>query len=457
MVAKHVSERPVFSSRAVLMNFLVLVLCSQFAFSVLAMKGALLPQMLELWNISKTQFGILMSIYGVVHNILYVALAWVQDRFSSRVLIPLNMVMGGLTTFFLGQTTDFATLCFLFVMLSLWCEGAFWPAVLSAVRKTTDDTNQGKIFGLLEGGRGGVELLQNGVTVGLYVFMGYSILGLQLAFMLNAVVMVVLGVVAWFMLPAETLLKTANNPSLANQEVLAGMRLILRVPEVWLAGAAGFCVYFVYTAMPYFVTYLGEMYALPALAISLFGIASTSGGRIAVALPSGYLAERFLGGAVGGLGAGFVLTSTLAILMVLLTLGGASSWVVMICLMAFAFAIFFMRALYFAPYGEMGLPQRFSGSAIALASFIVYLPSSFAYLLWALILDGNPGGVGYALMFLALSIVSIVGLLFARTLRQRMRSGTSSRVADRVAELDAGLGLGGAEKKLSDQINQGRY
>ena len=457
MVAKHVSERPVFSSRAVLMNFLVLVLCSQFAFSVLAMKGALLPQMLELWNISKTQFGILMSIYGVVHNILYVALAWVQDRFSSRVLIPLNMVMGGLTTFFLGQTTDFATLCFLFVMLSLWCEGAFWPAVLSAVRKATDDTNQGKIFGLLEGGRGGVELLQNGVTVGLYVFMGYSILGLQLAFMLNAVVMVVLGVVAWFMLPAETLLKTANNPSLANQEVLAGMRLILRVPEVWLAGAAGFCVYFVYTAMPYFVTYLGEMYALPALAISLFGIASTSGGRIAVALPSGYLAERFLGGAVGGLGAGFVLTSTLAILMVLLTLGGASSWVVMICLMAFAFAIFFMRALYFAPYGEMGLPQRFSGSAIALASFIVYLPSSFAYLLWALILDGNPGEVGYALMFLALSIVSIVGLLFARTLRQRMRSGTSSRVADQVAELDAGLGLGGAEKKLSDQINQGRY
>ena len=112
------------------------------------------------------------------------------------------MVMGGLTTFFLGQTTDFATLCFLFVMLSLWCEGASWPAFLSAVRKTTDDTNQGKIFGLLEGSRGGVELLQNVVTVGLYVFMGYSILGLQLAFMLNAVVMVVLGEMTWFTLPA---------------------------------------------------------------------------------------------------------------------------------------------------------------------------------------------------------------------------------------------------------------
>ena len=86
------NPQPVFSSRAVLMNFLVLVLCSQFAFAVLAMKGALLPQMLELWNISKTQFGVLMSIYGIVHNIFYVALAWVQDRFSARVLIPVCLL-----------------------------------------------------------------------------------------------------------------------------------------------------------------------------------------------------------------------------------------------------------------------------------------------------------------------------------------------------------------------------
>ena len=64
---------PLFSSQKVLINFVILVLCAQFAFSVLAMKGALLPQMLELWQISKTQFGVLMSIYGIVHNIFYVA------------------------------------------------------------------------------------------------------------------------------------------------------------------------------------------------------------------------------------------------------------------------------------------------------------------------------------------------------------------------------------------------
>ena len=138
------------------------------------------------------------------------------------------------------------------------------------------------------------------------------------------------------------------------------------------------------------------------------------------------------------------------------TLIRGASWLAMSSMMAFAFAIFFMRALYFAPYGEMGLPQRFSGSVIAIASFIVYLPSSFAYLLWALILDGNPGAQGYMLMFLALSIVSLVGFVLSRALRQRMRSGTADRVAALVAELDAKLGLQGREKRLSDLINQRR-
>ena len=65
-----------------------------------------------------------------------------------------------------------------------------------------------------------------------------------------------------------------------------------------------------------------------------------------------------------------------------------------------------MRALYFAPFGEMGLPQRFSGSAIAVAAFMIYLPSSFAYLLWGYILDSFPGAVGYAVMFGTLGTVA---------------------------------------------------
>ena len=442
--------KPLFSSRRVFANFLILVLCSQFAFSVLAMKGALLPQMLELWQISKTQFGLLMSIYGVVHNVFYLALSWAQDRFSARVLIPVNMVFGGITTFFLGQTTDFATLCFLFLMLSLWCEGAFWPAVLSAVRRSTSDGNQGKIFGLLEGGRGGIELLQNALSVGLYTALSYSVLGLEIAFKVNAVIMIALGIVSWFMLPRENLLKSGHDARKASREVSAGMAMTLRLPEVWLAGMAGFAVYMAYTAMPFFLTYLQDLHALPLLAISIFGIVSTSGGRITIALPAGFIADSFLGGAIGGLRLGLVLVAILSGVMMLLSVGESSAWAAMLIMMMLAVLFFFMRALYFAPFGEIGIPPRFSGSVIAVAAFVIYLPSSFAYLLWGWLLDRYPGVPGYTYLFGVLVLVALAGAVIAHRLQKRVQDGAVATIAEKVERLDARLGLSGEEKSLPE-------
>lgn len=453
-ISAEQSSTPLFSSQKVLINFVILVLCSQFAFSVLAMKGALLPQMLELWQISKTQFGVLMSIYGIVHNVFYIALAWAQDRFAPQLLIPLNMVLGGITTFFLGKTTDFVTLCFLFVMLSLWCEGAFWPAVLSAVRKSTSNDNQGKIFGLLEGGRGGVELLQNLLVVGLYAALGYSLLGLELAFMVNAVIMIILGVVTWFNLPEQTLLKSGDDSASANREVLAGMKVTLRLPEIWLAGAVGFCVYMIYTALPFFLTYLNEIYALPVLAVSIFGIASTSGGRIAIALPSGFIAQRFFGGPTGGIGFGLVLVTLLTLSMLVLPVAPNTMWPAMTLMLLIAFVVFFMRPLYFAPFGEMGLPPRFSGSVIAIAAFIIYLPTSFAYLLWGVLLDSNEGAAGYRIMFALLALVAIIGWFLAHNLKKRIHSGAAERIAEKIHAMDTQLGLQGEEKTLDELIDK---
>ena len=440
---------PIFASRHIFSNFILMTLCAQFAFSVLAMKGILLPQMLELWAISKTQFGLLMTIYGVVHNIFYVGLSWAQDRFSPRVLIPANMVLGGITTFFLGQTSDFKTLCFLFFMLAMWCEGAFWPAILSLVRKSTAAEHQGKIFGVFEGGRGIVELFKNALTVALYATMGYSLLGLELAFKFNAIIMILLGVVAWFRLPGESLLKSNGDGKTKMTEVVEGMKLSLKLPEVWLASLTGFFIYFVYTSLPFYITYLNDLHTLPVLAVSIFGVVATSAGRIGTAFPAGFIAAKFFGGTSGGMRAGLLAVVLLAALMSLLPASAGFSWVAMAIMMPLILIVFFMRALYFAPYGEMGLPPRFSGSVIAIAAFVVYLPSSFAYLLWGYLLDSFPGETGYRYLFGILVCAALLGALVAMQLRRRISTDVNQRIAEKVSELDRKLGLSGEEKSFS--------
>ena len=305
----------------------------------------------------------------------------------------------------------------------------------------------------MEGGRGGIELLQNLLTVGLYTLLGYSLLGLDVAFMVNAAIMVVLGVVAWFMLPNETLLKSGSDRTKANQEVVAGMGIMLRLPEVWLAGFVGFTVYVAYTSMPFFLTYLTDLHVLPVLAISFFGIASTSGGRIGMALPAGFIAQRFFGGAVGGMRFGLIMVVLLSVLMTLLPASNAFAVPAMLVMAALGFTFFFMRALYFAPFGEMGMPQRFSGAAIAIAAFMIYLPTSFAYLLWGALLDRYPGVLGYAFLFSALAGVALLGVLAAHVLKHRLNQGTAGRIAQKVQALDEKLGLDGKEKTLSELID----
>ena len=140
------------------------------------------------------------------------------------------MIAGGATTFFLGKTSDFYTLCILFLLLAVLCDGAFWPAVLSSVRRSTTDENQGKAFGL-EGGRGIIEFLQNSMTLGLYAWLGYSVFGLEVAFMINGVIMIILGVVCWLVLPRDSLLKSAADSDQKLREVAEGMKLTLRMPR----------------------------------------------------------------------------------------------------------------------------------------------------------------------------------------------------------------------------------
>ena len=271
--------------------------------------------------------------------------------------------------------------------------------------------------------------------------------------MVNAGIMIILGIIAWFRLPKETLLKSGADAKKANREVFEGMKVTLRLPEVWLAGAAGFAVYMAYTSLPFFLTYLDELHTLPILAISVFGILSTSGGRIAIAFPSGFIADRFFGGSAGGIRAGLCLVIILSTIMLVLSPSNGP-WLAMLAMLGLAFLFFFMRALYFAPFGEMGVPPRCSGSVIAVAAFVIYLPSAFAYLLWGLILDNYSGITGYKYLFGTLAVVATIGALIAHRLKQKLDSGSAEKIANSIALIDEDLSLEGQEKTLNKQMDE---
>ena len=232
-------------------------------------------------------------------------------------------------------------------------------------------------------------------------------------------------------------------------EVREGMKVTLAMPEIWLAGISGFFIYFAYTSLPYYVTYLNESYTLPAIAASVFAILSTSVGRISSAFVAGFVTNQLFGSSAGGMRAGLITIALLGTALAVLPIKQSLVWMAMTLLIPLIFVIFFMRALYFAPDGEMGLPPRFSGSVIAVAAFVVYAPSSFGYLVWGFILDSYPGETGYRYLFTTLAVIGVSGAIAAVFLRRRMGEGLRGRISQKIALLDAKLGLEGEEKTFA--------
>ena len=87
----------------------------------------------------------------------------------------------------------------------------------------------------------------------------------------------------------------------------------------------------------------------------------------------------------------------------------------MILMFIYSFVIFISRSVYFAPIGEANIPKEFSGSAMAVASFLTYSPVFWAYGVNGALIDMNKDNPsqGYYYIFLIGLIFTIVGALSA--------------------------------------------
>jgi hypothetical protein len=92
--------------------------------------------------------------------------------------------------------------------------------------------------------------------------------------------------------------------------------------------------------------------------------------------------------------------------------------------LSFAFIVFTMRGVFWAPMSEVGVPARITGSAFGIGCLIGYAPGMFAYMVYGSILDRFPGGQGYTYVFSLMSALAVVGFLVSSLLHRSVRGGT---------------------------------
>jgi sugar phosphate permease len=109
---------------------------------------------LRVFDFTEPQLGYLISIYGLVAMAAYGLGGPLADRFSARKLLAVSLVATGLGGLYMARIPGFPEMCVVFGFWGASTILTFWAPLIRATREWGPRHQQGRAFGLLEGGRG---------------------------------------------------------------------------------------------------------------------------------------------------------------------------------------------------------------------------------------------------------------------------------------------------------------
>ena len=404
------------ASRAKWLRFIVLILGGGTIYKLANIKDAFYVPMQEVLGLSHTQIGTLLSVNAIIATALFVVGGMLADRFGTRKLIPLGLIGTGLLGLYMATFPGYSEMLVIYALLAVCADCIYWPALLKAIRNLGNDDEQGRMFGFLEGGRGVVDTIVAFSALGVFVAMGSGAEGLKSAILFYAIIDIAAGLVTWFLLSGGTAKQVETAPAGSS-----GLLAAMRVPAIWLVSLNVFMVYIVYCGLTYFIPNLKEMYGLPVALVGAYGIINQYFLKILGGPTGGFLADKKFHSASRYIRWAFLALLPVMGVILMLPTGPGYIFPAMAATLSFAFIVFSMRGVFWAPMSEIGIPSNITGSAFGLGCLIGYAPGMFAYMVYGAILDAYPGQQGYTYVFGLMAALAVIGFLVASALSRMIR------------------------------------
>lgn len=404
-----------FTSKDNFKAFITVITAGQIIYCAFeAFKASFYTPLLQMLNITNAQFGMLFTLLGTA-TFFYIPAGWLNNRFTPRQLIISGLIIRIIGTVYMVAFVNASYISLCVVALS-WgiVDAFFWPAILNGTRLFSSEQNQGLAFGLLESVRRAMELGMNALALLIFMRLGSDSRAMRIIISIYTALIVLWVLLSMKFIPNIMYLKSETAAE-KNKEALQGLIKALLCPEVWLSGLISMAIYTTYITVVYSVPYMQNVFLLsPSQAIA-FGLFTASGIGVVGGVLGGFLGDRVFKSPVKMLSISLTIT-VIVLLGVLLTPKNPNFlYVSMVLMFIFSFVIFLSRSVMFAPIGEANIPKDFSGSAMAVASFLAYSPVFWAYILNGYLIDINKDNPaqGYYYIFLIGLVSSLIGAICA--------------------------------------------
>ena len=391
---------------------------SQLALIVVA-AGAIYPllylrqnfelSILEAFNITQTQLRYCSSMLGLIFMISYVPSGWLADRFSSRKLLAYSLFATALLGIWFSTMPSYNTLLIIYGAWGLATGLTFGSAHIKLVTMLAKKDQQGRFFGILDGGRGLVEALLATVAVAMFAYAlsqqsGSTTIALtQVIYFYVGVLLVISPLVYWLLddLEDSTDVDAVQTKSVFREDLM----VLLRRREIWLCAICLICGYQLFYATYSFSAYLQQHFGLSAVMVGTITLAKLW------MRPIGGIAAGFIGDWSNPekvLSITLVLASIALAMMAFLPATSAILLMVSVVLLV-GLLTYAVRGLYWATLGGCNISKKIKGLAIGIISMIGYAPESYLPLISAALIEQYPGGLGYKIYYLIISACGLVG------------------------------------------------
>lgn len=377
------------------------------------MKDAFYVPMQEFMGLSHTQIGVAMSVAGWISTFGFLAAILVVDRISKKILIPVSLMGICVSGLFLSSFPSYPVFLLIYCLLAIFADMLYWPTMLKTVRLLGNEDEQGRMFGILEAGRGLMDTIVAFCALGIFSAMGSTAAGLRAAILFYAILPGVISIVAFFLLDndkkEEAPVKTEKSEKKNDGTILRA----LKNKNIWLVSFNVFFVYSVYCGLTYFIPFLSDAYALPAALVGVYGIINQYALKMLGGPIGGFVTDKVLHSATKYLSICFAIVACMLGVFAFLPHQSMSVILGMIITLTISAFLFSMRAIFFAPMDEVKVPRDITGSAMSIGSFVGYLPGAFMYAVYGGILDKVPGVAGYRIVFIVMACFAVVGALLS--------------------------------------------
>ena len=361
------------------------------------MKSSFYDQMIAAMGCTNAQLGSLMTYYTIALTISYLPGGWIGDKFNPKPVLLISIFgQAALSFLFMFTYKSYAMAVLVWCLMALTGGFAFWPAIMKGIRMTGTDEEQGRMYGIFEALNGFASLLLSFIMIGIMAIAGKGglVTGFKSALACMGGLSLVSGLLVLFLMPKNAQYGSKPEEDTESNKITVKDYLhAFKIPGIWIMAILVWCYVTVSAVASYLTPYSTGVLGMSATLAATIGTFRTYGCRLIGGPLGGFLADKtFKSVSKEQLLGQLACLVTIGIFLVLP--GGTSGGLLVVLLLLVGIAMFLCKGTYFSIQPEMGIPTHISATAVAIATFVGYIPDMFVHTMFGNWIDAY-GDAGY--------------------------------------------------------------